>query len=337
MARDIIYYGAVIVWDSLKNTFNRRLLAPLIWMSRGSFSRVLPGIYVFLYHEIVNHLSGSLMDIKVGTDTQTFKTHLDYFQKNFHMISLREAVALLASGEPISERYGVITFDDAYRNMIENAVPLLNQKDIPATIFVCHNPAVGEKGIWRQRLALLLDTKRKETLDSFNKKLKLSHVSVDDLFGWCKENYSRKIEQLIDGIWEDLNMNREDLRLYATYEELRSLEHTRYEFGSHTISHPVLSRISLSEAREEIVTGHHLVEEVLRKKVSFFAYPFGCPHHWNSECEGYIRELSDVYAVGASGGVNRRFSPLHIRRIGFTNHSINDVLKVLIEEGNRMS
>jgi hypothetical protein len=78
------------------------------------------------------------------------------------------------------------------------------------------------------------------------------------------------------------------------------------------------------------------VEKGLQKKVRFFAYPFGCPHHWNRECEGYIRELSDVCAVGAAGGVNRLFSPLHIRRIGFTNHSINNVLKILIEEGKRV-
>jgi len=313
----------------LKKVFDR--------LSRNSFRRVLPGIYVFLYHEIANQLSDNFMDIKVGTDTNIFETHLDYYKDKFCMISLQDAVTLLASGEPISERYGVITFDDAYRNVIYNAVPLLNEKKIPATIFVCHNPAAGEKGIWRQRLALLLDPKRKEILDYFNKMLKLNCASVDDLFDWCKENYSKKLEQLIDGIWNDLNMDGEDLRLYATYDELRSLDDTRYEFGSHTISHPVLSRISLSEAREEIVTGHHLVERGLQKKVRFFAYPFGCPRHWNSECEDYIRELSDVCAVGAAGGVNRLFSPLHVRRIGFTNHSINNVLKVLIEEGKRAS
>jgi peptidoglycan/xylan/chitin deacetylase (PgdA/CDA1 family) len=313
----------------IKSIFNR--------LSRCSFTRVPAGIYVFLYHDVVDCLSDSLMNQKVGTDCHTFATHLDYYKKQFHMIKLSDAVKLFASGGTISENYGVITFDDAYKSVIENAVPLLNERDIPATIFVCHNPAVGLKGLWRQRLALLLDPRKKETLDLFNEKMKTKHASFEDLFNWCKENYSIELEKLIDEIWNDKNMGKKDLSLYATYKDLNSLDDSTYEFGSHTISHPVLSRISLSEARHEIVIGHHLVEKGLQKRVKFFAYPFGCVHHWNRECEGYISELSDVYAVGATGGVNRQLSPLHIRRIGFTNHSVDDMLKVLITEGKRIS
>ena len=329
LARNILDDKVVVLLVSLKKIFNQLYLS--------SLNSLIPGIYVFLYHDITPNLTGNLMDSKVGTDTHTFETHLNYFKKNFRMISLREAVKLLASAEPLAERYGVITFDDAYRNIIENAVPLLDEKNIPATIFVCHNPATGKKGIWRQRLALLLDLKGKNALDAFKRNLKLYYLSMDDVFNWSKENYSRKLETIIDDIWDDLKMGREDLGQYATYEDLRVLENVRYEFGSHTISHPVLSRISLSDAREEIAMGHQLVESGLQKKLFFFAYPFGCPHHWNNACEGYIRELSGVYAVGAAGGINQVLSPLHIKRIGFTNHSINNVVKLLIEEGKRIS
>ena len=296
---------------------------------------ILPGVYVFLYHGIEKTLSDSYMSVKAGTDLKNFSRHLDLFQEYFRLISLEDAVSILGSGTSISEKYAVITFDDAYKNVLENAVPLLDGCDIPSTIFVCHNPAASKKGSWRNRLALLLDCRKNAALEMFCKMLGQNFVSADELFGWCKNEYSLQLERCIDLVWNELKMADKDLPIYASYAELCSLSDSRYLFGSHTISHPVLSRIPAQAAHKEIILGHHLVENGLQRKLKFFAYPFGCPQHWNAECEQAVRKLSGVCGVDACGGINRGFQPLHIKRIGFTNQPLNVVKKVIAEESGK--
>lgn len=49
-------------------------------------------------------------------------------------IGLEQALDLL--GSEVSGRYVCVTFDDGYRDNLENAVPVLRELEIPATIFV---------------------------------------------------------------------------------------------------------------------------------------------------------------------------------------------------------
>jgi len=47
------------------------------------------------------------------------------------------------------------------------------------------------------------------------------------------------------------------------------------DFGAHTMTHPNLSKVSLERAIKEIGDSKTIIEKNLRKKVGFFAYPYG--------------------------------------------------------------
>ena len=65
-----------------------------------------------------------------------FSRHIDYMKKFGDFISLSEASNMLSSGEPISGRFFCISFDDGFKNCIENAVPILIDKGASATFFL---------------------------------------------------------------------------------------------------------------------------------------------------------------------------------------------------------
>ena len=65
-----------------------------------------------------------------------FARQLSFMAANGDFIGLDEAVAMLASGEPINGRYFCITFDDGFKNWITNAAPILADHKAKAAFFV---------------------------------------------------------------------------------------------------------------------------------------------------------------------------------------------------------
>ncbi len=60
-----------------------------------------------------------------------------------------------------------------------------------------------------------------------------------------------------------------------SWQEIKELRDYGIEFGSHTRTHPDLTRISVAEATCETVESKAAIENALGTKVTTFAYPFG--------------------------------------------------------------
>ena len=69
-------------------------------------------------------------------ERQGFARHLRYFKNIGDIIGIDEAVDMLAAGTPLDGRYICITFDDGFKNWIENALPILVEADAVAAFFV---------------------------------------------------------------------------------------------------------------------------------------------------------------------------------------------------------
>ncbi|MET4693077.1 polysaccharide deacetylase family protein [Endozoicomonas lisbonensis] len=69
------------------------------------------------------------------------KQHLDYLDDNgFTVKSIVDVVNSVRDGRPLPDKTVVITFDDAYKSIYENAFPLLKEKGYPFTVFVAIEP-----------------------------------------------------------------------------------------------------------------------------------------------------------------------------------------------------
>lgn len=70
-------------------------------------------------------------DERAGFDRQ-----LAYFKNIGDIIGIDDAVEMLSAGTPLDGRYLCITFDDGFKNWIENALPILVEHDVVAAFFV---------------------------------------------------------------------------------------------------------------------------------------------------------------------------------------------------------
>ncbi len=65
-----------------------------------------------------------------------FARHLDFYKSVGEIISIDDAVTLMSEGIPIDGRYFCLTFDDGFKNWVENALPILVEHDAVAAFFV---------------------------------------------------------------------------------------------------------------------------------------------------------------------------------------------------------
>lgn len=94
----------------------------VIWAAAWPFPSRCPGSRILTYHSvgIRNH------EMNVAPDA--FRSQMEWLVANHPVIPLSKA----AGGTP-----GVaITFDDGYRDVLQNAVPVLKKLGLPATIFI---------------------------------------------------------------------------------------------------------------------------------------------------------------------------------------------------------
>jgi len=172
---------------------------------------------------------------------------------------------LTAADFLITEKPGVLlTFDDGFANNVKALLPVLEEFSVPAVFFIS--------------LQHVLDVKNW---------LPASRAIARR--GWGSESL------VPDNIAEDFfdGMTIDQLKYCSA--------HPLIELGSHTISHPFLSRCSHQELEYEITKSKRILENLTGKKIDMIAYPTG----------DYDRRTVDMVR---SAGYRAAFAvdPLHI-------------------------
>jgi peptidoglycan/xylan/chitin deacetylase (PgdA/CDA1 family) len=85
------------------------------------------------------------------------------------------------------------------------------------------------------------------------------------------------------------------------------------EIGSHTLTHPFLTRIPPAEAREEITASKKKLEDWFGRSIRHFCYPFG---DWNQAVRDLVVEAGYETACTTQFGVNQAsFDVFALKRV----------------------
>ncbi|MBS0012489.1 MAG: polysaccharide deacetylase family protein, partial [Desulfobacterales bacterium] len=89
-------------------------------------------IRAFIYH----HFGMEDQYPSTSVSVNQFKNHLDYLDRqDYTVLTLGRALDRLCSKKGISEKTAVISIDDGYGSVWDNALPLLEKYGYPTTIF----------------------------------------------------------------------------------------------------------------------------------------------------------------------------------------------------------
>ena len=89
------------------------------------------------------------------------------------------------------------------------------------------------------------------------------------------------------------------------------------EFGSHTMNHPRLPRLSDGDLVHELAQSRHVIEDIVQKPVVSLAYPYGAS---DVRVKSVVKNAGYVCAFGANTGPLSLWSdPFDIRRLNVEN------------------
>jgi hypothetical protein len=89
-----------------------------------------------------------------------------------------------------------------------------------------------------------------------------------------------------------------------TWEQIRTMRHAGISFGSHTLSHPVVSQLTPAEMERELGESKRLLEEKLECPVKDFAFPFGKISDYSATALERLSHCGYRSAVTTVPGVN---------------------------------
>ncbi|WP_353661570.1 polysaccharide deacetylase family protein [Hydrogenimonas sp. SS33] len=105
----------------------RSLLA--LWLLAAG---LLADAHIFVYHRF-----GDTRHPSTDTSVQTLRKQFDYFRKHgYEVVPLSKLVAALKDGEPVSDRWVVLTIDDSFESFYEKGLPIFREYGYPFTLFV---------------------------------------------------------------------------------------------------------------------------------------------------------------------------------------------------------
>ena len=113
---------------------------------------------------------------------------------------------------------------------------------------------------------------------------------------------------------------------YLSWDQVVEMSENGTSIGSHTLTHPWLTEVSLQEARREIVESKARLEQRLGKPVRLFAYPGGRVCDFNPQIKTIVAESGYTGAcVGLNGTNGRDTDPYLLRR---TKIEVDDGMEV---------
>jgi len=243
--------------------------------SRGASARLL----ILIYHR-VHPVADPLRPGDV--DAVTFDWQMEVLARYFTPLALDNAMELLRQGK-LPANAVCVTFDDGYADNVEVALPILQRWAVPATFFL--TTGFFEHGcMWNDRIIELLrkvDTPKlslsslglgEYEITSMDARLHMVNSVLRQLKHLPLEERDHQVQRLENALNVDVSYFP-----MMQKEQVSVLVKAGMGVGAHTVNHPILSKISLDEARQEIESGKQQLEVLTGKEVTLFAYPNGAP------------------------------------------------------------
>ena len=91
----------------------------------------LKGLTVFVFHDVTSRPSLFSQDLGMATDPELFRHQLKWIKRDFAVINPRDL-----GNEGLPPRPAILTFDDGFADFRSTALPILEEFEMPAVVFL---------------------------------------------------------------------------------------------------------------------------------------------------------------------------------------------------------
>jgi peptidoglycan/xylan/chitin deacetylase (PgdA/CDA1 family) len=222
------------------------------------------------------------------TSRRAFARQLQYLKKHYQLVSLSRLAGYMSSGNRLPKRLAAIAIDDGYRDAYEIAFPLLRAYDAPATLFVVTSFVDQTAWLWPDRTRFILtrsnggslvatigSTRLEVPLDGRSSRLEAAR-RVNELLKTLpddvKDEAIRQVARAVDVYLPEAPPDEYDA---ISWSQAREMDAAGVEIGSHTLTHPILTRVTDRRLQDELSGSRRRIEAELNRNVDLLCYPNG--------------------------------------------------------------
>lgn len=306
----------------------------LRWRSEGG------SLCVVNYHGILPHgytVNDLQQDGALITE-ENFRRQLRLLKSYYHVVAPEDVLNWAVNDAELPERSVLLTCDDGLVNAVTDVAPILRDEGLTCLFLVLGASAEeSPRMLWYEELYSLLLAAPFGTFsfDSPSVRLDLGERSQRRFLWWSLvEQLSQcapasrvgflekaRAEFGLPEHWDHYRENEPQRRRFCllTSTDLRQLVAQGMTIGSHTLSHPMLSRQNDALAWNEVFESRRALQNATGQPVWALAYPFGDPPSVSerdvqmAEQAGYACAFMNV-----GGGFGARLPRFAIPRIHVT-------------------
>lgn len=266
-------------------------------------------LFILEYHDV----TAGGPEVEGSVSQERFRRHLRHLRGRYRCLSLTAAARRLADPVPLDEDLVAVTFDDGYAGNYQAAWPVLREAGVPATVFLATGFLDGGE-LWFDRARRLLTAARRaqqglpprlhhRLAETFASRRPL-HRDPEALLGRLKYVEADRREALLDEL-AAAGLALPPPAAALTWAQARAMAESGLELGGHTVSHPILSALSLTGQEVEIARCRDRIAEETGRAPTAFAYPNGSPRDFDHRTVALVRAAGFEAACTTIRGSNR--------------------------------
>ncbi len=239
---------------------------------------------VLVYHGIVRGEKNE--PFRYHHTVAAFEAQLDWIGAHCTPVGLEGFARWKGGHWQPSKPPALITFDDGYRNNATTAAPLLARKRFPALFFINSGYVDSGRVLWPDEVfARTMAWNRPSLTDprgvsravpnAPSAREALAFAMVEACKN-CSDTERREFLAYLAAHTRHFDpMIDRDAQEMLSWDEVRALANAGFDIGSHTVSHPILSRLSPDDLRTELRDSRTVIQERTGSRCTSLAYPGG--------------------------------------------------------------
>ncbi len=292
--------------------------------------KLIGGYYHLIADDTPDYIK-NLYQIKKGSE---FQRDLSFLKKNYHLISYDNFLT-----QKFRNQSFILTFDDGFKELITQILPILEQHQIPAIFFITTSLIDNKEWMYKNLLSILIEKVR------LTDEATLKSIFKDFLDLKSDSEIRKTVSNFLINITNDTNLPREiakkmgidesqllqTLKPYLAKDEIVALsKHPLITVGAHSTQHFHYKFLDQKEIKEDIITSCKIIQSITNQP----KVPFAFPHNSENVSRDLLREieLENPEIKGFFGEFNFEKQDMVIKRFSL-DHPQNEVGIVIKREG----
>lgn len=290
-------------------------------------------LYIAMYH-YTRDLANSRYPAIKGLDIELFRKQLDFFAKNFNVVTMENVIGAWNSDVELPENALLLTFDDGYIDNFLVAFPLLKERGFQGSFFIPGKTFAENVLLDVNKIHFILACAKNseelmqdvlDEMDNFGlENLKAELIEkyavanrFDDretvfvkrvLQTALPENIRNEISSKLFKNYVGITEDKFARELYMNRDQIKLMKNSGMFIGLHGYDHYWLANLPVEQMHADIDKSLDTMAEFIDKNCWVMNYPYG---NNNSEVVSYIEQkgckLGLTTEVRVAGGADNKF------------------------------